>query len=345
LDLLFMWPPVNRYRKASPPKNIIRLGLILIILSWTLFRGATPLLAQTAPNEQHAVIAPLAVKSLLLDVAQRDGLIVAVGERGHILWSDDRGQTWTQARVPTRATLTGVTLHDRKLGWAVGHDGVILRTLDGGQNWDLLRNAPKDDLPLLDIWFLDDQEGYAIGAYGLLLHTHDGGATWQQEAVHPQDDFHLNHFVVTQDGRYYLAAEAGSIYRSLDAATRWERVMSPYTGSFFGILPLKNNVLLLFGLRGHLFRSGDGGLTWHVLETKTKALLLAGQVMIDGTVIIVGMDGVVLISHDDGENFRLHPQADRKGITGVLDAGAGNLVLVGETGVRRVSLLEVESGQ
>ena len=321
---------------------------LLLIFSWILLSTSLPLLAQPTSAQdtnQHAVIAPLAEKSLLLDVAQSEDLLLAVGERGHILWSSDRGQSWTQASVPTRNTLTAVHLHDSQLGWAVGHDGMILRTRDGGRNWHLLRNAPLDETPLLDVWFRDANEGYAVGAYGLLLHTQDGGESWTQQRVNEEDDFHLNQLMVSSDNKRYLAAEAGMLYRSVDGGNSWLTMESPYEGSLFGILALPDKNLLLFGLRGHLFHSDDAGVSWRSVETSTYALLLDGIVLADGTVLVVGMNGTVLISRNHGQTFQLYSQRDRKGITAILSIGQGQLVLVGEAGVRLATLADLESGQ
>ncbi len=322
--------------------------ILLLIFSGILLSASMPLLAQptAAPsNKQYAVIAPLAVKSLLLDISQSGDHLLVVGERGHILWSDDRGLSWSQAKVPTRNTLTAVHLHDTQRGWSVGHDGVVLRTQDGGRNWALLRNAPLDETPLLDVWFRNAEEGYALGAYGLLLRTRDGGESWHQQPVNEEDDFHLNRWVVAADDVIYLAAEAGMLYRSIDGGNNWQTLQSPYAGSLFGLLPLPDKSLLLFGLRGNLFRSDDAGDSWHKLETRTNALLLDGLVLADKTVVIVGMDGAVLISRDNGQSFQLHSQPDRKGITGILNPGQKKIILVGEAGVRLTTLAELESGQ
>jgi len=130
--------------------------------------------ADRGPIEQ-AVIAPLAPHSLLLDVATAGDRLVAVGERGHVLYSDDGGRSWTQVPVPTRATLTGVHFEGADAGWAVGHDAVILRTLDGGLSWERVQYAPREEFPrvLLDVWFESREHGFAIGAYGYFLG--DGG--------------------------------------------------------------------------------------------------------------------------------------------------------------------------
>jgi photosystem II stability/assembly factor-like uncharacterized protein len=64
--------------------------------------------------------------------------------------------------------------HDQ--GWAVGGEGVILATTDGGQTWRPQRSGVGDDL--YDVKFFDAAEGWAVGRGGALLHTRDGGRTW-----------------------------------------------------------------------------------------------------------------------------------------------------------------------
>ena len=107
---------------------------LLAFLTLTLPAPAAPPAAA-----ERSMPSRLASRSLLLDAADRSGLAVAVGERGHILLSPDGGSTWTQSEAPTQALLTGVWLHDARLGWAVGHDEVILRTVDGGTSWERVR--------------------------------------------------------------------------------------------------------------------------------------------------------------------------------------------------------------
>lgn len=60
---------------------------------------------------------------------------MAVGERGHAIYSTDGGVTWQQGAVPVSTTLTSVFFVDEQYGWAVGHGGVILSTSDGGRQW------------------------------------------------------------------------------------------------------------------------------------------------------------------------------------------------------------------
>ncbi|MHB0970031.1 MAG: WD40/YVTN/BNR-like repeat-containing protein [Thermoanaerobaculia bacterium] len=294
--------------------------------------------------EEESIKAPLAARSLLLDAARAGSSLVVVGERGHILVSSDSGKSWRQADVPTRAMLTGVHFHDAKLGWAVGHDAVILRTRDGGTKWELVHSAPEDETPFLDVWFADAQTGFAIGAYGRCFATRDGGTTWEEQPV-SDDDFHLNQIARSASGRIYIAAESGNAFRSDDGGTTWTPLTVPYEGSLFGVLPLEGDAVLLFGLRGHLLRSEDAGATWAPVETGTTAMLNSGVRLPDGTIAICALGGVVLVSHDGGRTFQVHQQSTRAGLQGVFDAGNGRVLLVGEAGAEVREANALSSGK
>jgi photosystem II stability/assembly factor-like uncharacterized protein len=326
----------------------------------------------TTPATEYSEIAPLASSSLLLDATMAGTRMVIVGERGHVLLSDDQGKQWRQARVPTRATLTGVFFLNAQLGWVVGHDEVILRSEDGGETWTRTHFAPEKEQPLLDVWFADADNGFAFGAYGAILASHDGGRNWTEQIFEPKEtadsgprteaansaeksaekkdekkdeydvagsasDSHLNAVAAATDGKLYLAAEAGHLFRSDDAGATWLELPSPYEGSFFGVLPLDPPALLAFGLRGHLFRSEDAGLTWHALPVQTTAMLTNGLRLDAQTVVITGLAGTLLVSRDGGNTFQLLAQEDRKGLAAALAAGA-SLVTAGEAGIKIITL-------
>lgn len=297
------------------------------------------------PAEQ----ARLASRSLLLDLAKAGPRLIAVGERGHVLLSDDSAKTWRQARsVPTQALLTGVCFGDPTHGIAVGHDETILTTSDAGETWTLTHSAPEKQQPLLDVWCGDSGKAIAVGAYSSYYVTADNGATWTATRFEPaprsnspavsEDDlppeYHLNRIVSASPSRIYIAAEAGQLYRSDDGGTTWVTLGSPYEGSFFGALPLEGDDVLAFGLRGHLYRSTDAGASWQRVETGTTAMLNDAVRLDHNTIVIVGLSGTLLESDDGGRTFTLHQQADRKGLSAALPLGANAIVAVGEGGGR-----------
>jgi len=315
----------------------VRLSLAAaLLLSAGLVAPAT--VDPGVPLSEWAVIARLAPASLLLDVARRGDRLLAVGERGHILVSSDGGQSWTQAKVPTRALLTGVYLHDNQLGWAVGHDSVVLRTRDGGVTWERVHHAPENERPLLDVWFKDAERGLATSAYGELLATSDGGDSWEPRAVRDGDDFHLNQLAAAADGTLYLAGEAGHLYRSDDGGETWVPLPSPYAGSFFGLLPLAEGPVLAFGLRGRLFASADRGKTWTRIETASEATLLSGLQIGPGRYVVAGMEGTLVWGEGVSGPVRTEQRPDRHAIVALAPSAGGGLLLFGEGGVSRLEM-------
>ncbi len=285
--------------------------------------------------------APLATQSLLLDAVAAGSRLVAVGERGHVLVSTDDGASWNQSKVPTRVMLTAVHMHDERLGWVVGHDAVILRTVDGGKRWTMVHEAPEEELPLLDVWFRDERRGFAVGAYGYVLVTRDGGDTWTAGTV-GEDDFHLNAIVPVPASaadpfqRLYIAAEAGAIYRSDDSGQTWQALSSPYAGSWFGGIALDRDRALLAGLRGHLFRTADGGESWTGAATGTRATLTGAARLSSGTIVVSGLEGAVLTSRDEGHTWSARRLPSREGVSAVLPLGEDKALLFGEFGVARL---------
>lgn len=245
---------------------------------------------------QPSFQAPLADKSLLLDISQisqSQGLI-AVGERGHILISED-GQSWQQQAVPVTATLTAVFARNNQI-WAVGHDAVILYSSDSGASWQIQNFAPELQKPLMDVLFFDDSHGIAVGAYGLFYRTENGGQSWHKEAhisllnemdveyleSLKQEDMafyeseleailpHLNRVSVAGD-KLLLAGEAGTLAISEDQGRNWRRMDVDYYGSFFDIQQTTDGRILAAGLRGNLFEYKEG--EWQEIETGISSTL------------------------------------------------------------------------
>lgn len=330
-------PPAHSRLRSLPLGCRARLlpgvGALLALGLWL---GSGNAMAETFdPADRPAIRAPLVTRSLFLDGDTLGDHMVLVGERGHIIVSRDAGASWTQARVPTRVTLTGVSLAADGLGWAVGHDAVILRTADGGDTWETVFAAPAEERPLLDVYFENARHGFAVGAYGLFLETLDGGDTWRARQIAPEDH-HLNHIAAASPRRLYLAAERGTVYRSDDGGGTWSSLPSPYAGSFFGTLPLDESRVYLFGLRGRLFYSSDAGGSWEPIDTGDPSLLTGALRMGGDRVLFTGIGGTLLSGRITGTALVAHRRPDRAGIAGALDAGGGALVVFGEFGVERL---------
>lgn len=337
-------------------------AIISLLLFQTCVHATPSLFISTGLLSGASTKSALASKSLLLDIEKiSEEKIIAVGEYGHILTSSD-GVQWQQANVPVQTTLTSVTFVNENIGWAVGHDATILRSNDGGNNWEVQNFQPELEKPLLDVLFKSELEGIAIGAYGLVLRTLDGGKSWQnefhQEFLSPDDkdylselkeedesayldeiSFILPHFNrVVADGRtLFLLGEVGLLAKSNDFGFTWQRFDSIYRGSFFDLGRTKAGNLLVVGLRGNIFRGIKNGAQWQGVPSDTTALLNDIVFGNDTDIFILGNNGTVLMSTDDGENFNSRTQSDGKAlISGVWFKD--QLVSVSEVGVKILKL-------
>ena len=83
------------------------------------------------------------------------------------------------ASLPASLRLNAVFFSGSETGWAVGANGAIFYTSDGGRSWQPQESGVKSDL--YDVKFLDALEGWAVGGEGTILHTKDGGRVWTRE--------------------------------------------------------------------------------------------------------------------------------------------------------------------
>jgi photosystem II stability/assembly factor-like uncharacterized protein len=351
--------------RAHPRKSLFALASAFAVVCGARDTQAPPPSAEPAR---------LAAQSLLIALATAGPRLVAVGDRGIIVLSDDKGASWLQAAsVPTQALLTGVCFLDARHGVAVGHDEVILTTADGGRTWQRTHYGPEAQRPLLDVWCGAGNRVIAVGAYSTYLTSADGGATWRDvsftpaprptapapmraAATAPAADpgggeagaagggYHLNRIVSGAGARLYIAAEAGHLYRSDDSGATWQELASPYEGSFFDVLPLSDGGVLALGLRGNLYRSEDAGESWQRIATGTVEMLDGGASFAGAGVAIVGLSGVVLISRDGGHTFTLVQQSDRSGLSAALSVGDEMLAAVGEHGAQVIALANASVG-
>lgn len=350
-------------------------------LSLALGLGALVVFPQMAgavvpPKGGEAVKSQLAVDSLLLSVTRAGQRLVAVGEYGNVVLSDDNGKTWRQAnRVPTTITLTSVFFMSDKKGWAVGHDAWIITTEDGGENWTKQLGGGSEfaDAALLSVYFTNENNGFAVGAFNRTLSTSDSGKTWTSRSTlmpprapskAPEqaddelddvatvaasaendpfartgaDENHLNAIFPGPDANtLYIAAEGGAVFKSEDAGKTWKKLYTGYIGSFWGGFTAKDGSVYLSGMRGNIWRTTDGGKTFTKLDTQGADQSIAtGVQLADGSMVFVGLGGQVLYT-TDGVKFTLTYRPDRKGLNAVIP-NTDTLYVFGEAGVQKQSV-------
>ncbi|TGN98884.1 WD40/YVTN/BNR-like repeat-containing protein [Burkholderia sp. USMB20] len=292
--------------------------------------------AAWAAKPAHSWAAP--THMMLTDATRAGSRIVAVGEHGIVLLSDDDGKTWRQARrVPVAATLSAVSFADAKHGWAVGQWGAILATDDGGDTWVTQRLDTSVDQPLFSVLFTSVQDGIAVGLWSLMLQTHDGGRTWTRTTLPKppgggKADRNLYRVFADAAHALYIVSEQGMVLKSTDAGANWTYLPTGGKGTLWSGVAMPDGRLVVGGLLGSLFESRDGGATWTALKTGTRSSI-TGLVATGGGLVGVGLDGLTLAQRVADGPFDVAQRADRAALTAALIDARGRPILFSQDGV------------
>ncbi len=322
------------------------------------------------PLLQPADMTARAARGVLTRVVRAGDRLVAMGERGLVVLSDDGGRQWRQARVPVSVTLTSASFADARLGWMAGHSGVVLHTTDGGESWAIqtdgvalakaalahaqgmpntadgrersIKQAQRlvdegADKPLLSICFVDSLRGMAVGAYGLAAATGDGGKTWvpcMERLTNPQS---LHLYAAAHHGKIWVVAgEQGVLMRSSDDGASFEPLASPFKRSFFAATATRNGSFVLAGLLGGACRIEPGGAAVAQVALPAPYTILSCNELRDGRVMLLAQGGRLLVSSDGGVHFTEQQPPRREPLTSLAEAADGGLVATSLGGVARL---------
>ncbi|WP_322617576.1 WD40/YVTN/BNR-like repeat-containing protein [Pseudomonas sp. BIC9C] len=351
--------------------------LLCVVWLSGVLGGAVPAVAQSASRDLLDIPAAAdqrAEHAVLMAITRAGDRLVAVGERGIVLLSDDNGVSWRQSRsVPSSVALTAVSFAGVEDGWAVGHGGVVLHSKDGGETWHKqldgtlaaqlefraaqaqLASAPQGeqrrlnaaqqlvadgaDKPFLGVYFADPQHGLVVGAYGLAMLTDDAGVHWRSVGSELDNPGGMHLYAILGDSQdVMIAGEQGTLLRGSALGQPFSRIQSPYHGTWFGAVRAGPGRDLIFGLKGNAFRLEQAN-QWQPVETEEHASFTAGKKLADDSLVMVSEGGRLLHSHDQGRHFQTLTVVglDGSAITDVTQAADGALVLTGARGIKRLN--------
>lgn len=335
-----------------------------LLISASLPAAAAPFVN---PLDQPSASSPLAASRPLLATAMAGKRIIAVGQRGHIVYSDDDGANWKQASVPVSNDLVGVHFPTPKAGWAVGHGGVVLHSSDGGATWvkqldgrraadiglryyqarvasypelaqlierETALAADGSSQPFMDVHFESEIRGFVVGAFNRIFRTEDGGKTWAPWMDRTDNPNELHFYAIrATTGGVYMAGEQGMVWKLDAAKNRFVAARTPYTGTLFGMVA-DADTLLAYGMRGSLYRSPDGGANWEKVAMPGVAGITGGAALANGAIVIANQAGGLLVSKDRGKTFSAVNPAKRMPYFGAAPVDSERISLVGPEGVR-----------
>ena len=132
----------------------------------------------------------------------------------------------------TRSLLIGLSPVDENIVWASGAEGVVVRTLDGGENWTSMVVPGADTVQFRDIHGVDDQTAYILsigtGTATRIYKTEDGGENWDLQFMNPGPGgfFDCMDFWDPESGFAFSDSHEGEfiLIRTEDGGENWVRV-------------------------------------------------------------------------------------------------------------------------
>lgn len=289
-------------------------------------------------------------QSLLLDTALAGERLLAVGERGHIIYSDNGGHDWQQAQVPTTQMLTAVFFISEQQGWAVGHDGLILETRDGGENWLLQRNGLEAQKTLnqdarnhAQARLADLETALATAAEHspkLQLDLEEAAMELddaEQLLLEPSFAPPLMDIWFQNPDKGWAVGAFGTLLQTSDGGSHWasvgELVDNPEEFHYYGITGDAGGRLFIAGEAGGLHRSEDGGASWQQLDSPYDGSWFGVlREPSSGVLWVFGLRGNIFYSSDFGDNWSRAGNDNTMTIAGATVAADGTVVMVGSVG-------------
>ena len=115
--------------------------------------------------------------------------------------------------------LTAVTFCNATLGFVVGESGTVMRTLDGGRNWNVISSGITYALRVVHC--VDPSRILLGGDAGNILRSKDSGETWEHPAARPPSSVDIVALLM-QGPTYALAFSESSVYMSREGGLEWQ---------------------------------------------------------------------------------------------------------------------------
>ncbi|HMN48594.1 MAG TPA: protein kinase [Ignavibacteriaceae bacterium] len=247
---------------------------------------------------------------------------------------------WQLSVINSDKNLNSIAFIDNFTGFVVGSNGLILKTTDGGQNWNEINTDITKDLfsvclangrifcagengtllksgfnsqslesintgineNFFNLKFIDDNTGFITGSNGVILNTVDGGLTWHKTTTGEKENLFSIDFA---DGRTgFVVGWNGTILKTEDQGVTWHKI-NPNQKSYLKNILFVNQFLgFIVGGDGLVLRTDDGGAAWSKIDIGTTSGLYKIFFENNDEGMILSNRGEIFKTRDAGKTWK-----------------------------------------
>ncbi|MBN1893895.1 T9SS type A sorting domain-containing protein [bacterium] len=218
-----------------------------------------------------------------------DGRAIGIGDNGTLLVSTDGGSSW-DVRTPLNGSANdfySIFFLDDATGWIAGEIGILLKTVDRGENWISQDTGISDDIQ--DIHFPDPGHGWMTGRWGRIFRTSDRGATWTAQESGTWRNLRSVFFADSLTG--WAVGHGGTILKTGNGGEIWEAQESGTPANLWSVMFVNADTGWIAGQDSTLLKTTNGGSDWIGLDGGTGYDYSCIRFMDPDTGLAVGFTG------------------------------------------------------
>ncbi|MFZ1460069.1 MAG: YCF48-related protein [Ignavibacteria bacterium] len=224
-----------------------------------------------------------------------------------------------QSTVPQGNTLNDVCIINSNKIVAVGGLSTVMRSNNGGANWDIKYRVAGPYKYLSSVFFVNENTGWITGYQGTVLKTTDGGVNWTlQEVLY--SFYNSTYFADSNNG--WITGYSGEIINTTNGGLNWNRQTSNVADYLYSVEFVNKNTGWAVGGNGderaHIIKTTNGGVNWLIQKTLYNYEVMRSVSFInESTGWAVGDNKLVLKTTDAGVNWIITRTANIANLYGV----------------------------
>jgi photosystem II stability/assembly factor-like uncharacterized protein len=271
-------------------------------------------------------------------VSETEGWSIgANGSASLILKTSDAGLSWTSQEVPiitgASSSLNCVHFINSQVGWAGGVYGIILKTVDGGETWELKNSSLIYSIN--SIFFTSNNIGWAVGTLGTILSTTDGGETWNE--VESSTNYDLSSITFSSDQKGCIVGSY-TILSTQNGGLTWTNQFN-FNYNLYSIKFVSSEIGYAVGYPGLILKTTDGGNTWNSQTSPVSGFLSSVDFTSENEGWASGQNGIIIHTTNGGATWTSVPSGTSSWLYSIDFVNSNLGWAVGYTGVIQSTLV------